>query len=275
MMTTNENNNLGTALVTGASSGIGAVYADRLARRGYDLILVARDRERLEAIANRIASGTGRSASISVADLTVKDDLARIENTLRDDESIEVLVNNAGISGDGDIAGADPDRLEQMIKLNALAPTRLAVAAATAFVSRGSGTIINISSMLALAPEWFNGVYSGTKAYLLNLSLRMQKELADKGVRVQVVLPGATRTEIWEKAGTSVESLPPDILMEVDDMVDAALSGLDRGEIVTIPSLPELSDWEAFEKMRHEIAPKLSRNFPAERYGLSKARATS
>ncbi len=94
-------------------------------------------------------------------------------------------------------------------------------------------------------PEWFNGSYSGTKAYLLNLSLRLQQEVAGKGVRVQVVLPGATRTSMWEKSGTDIATLPEGIVMDADEMVDAALAGLDRGESVTIPSLPDMADWEA------------------------------
>jgi short-subunit dehydrogenase len=181
---------------------------------------------------------------------------------------ISVLVNNAGIAMRGDLVSADPDRLERMILLNVLAPSRLALAAIPGFVLRGHGTLINISSVLALAPERFNGSYSGTKAYLLNLSLRLQQEVAGKGVRVQVVLPGATRTSIWEKAGTDIATLPPAIVMDVGDMVDAALVGLDRGESVTIPSLPDVSDWEAYEAARQKLIPNLLRSSPAARYGV-------
>ena len=258
----------GGALITGASSGIGAVYADRLARRGNDLILVARDRQRLDALAIRLREDTGRSVEVIVADLNDKADLARLEQVLRTDARITVLINNAGMAMSGDLANADPDRLEDMIRLNVLAPSRLALAAIPGFVARGRGTLINISSVLALAPERFNGAYSGTKAYLLNLSLRLQQEVASKGVRVQVVLPGATRTAIWEKAGTDIASLPPGIVMDVDDMVDAALAGLDRGEIVTIPSLPDPAQWEAYEAARQNMLPNLSLSLPAARYGL-------
>jgi uncharacterized protein len=259
----------GTALITGASSGIGSVYADRLARRGHDLILVARDRQRLDALAIRLREDSGRAVEAVAADLNDKADLARVEHMLRTHGSITVLVNNAGMAMSGDLADADPDRLESMIRLNVLAPSRLAGAAIPGFVARGGGTLINISSVLALAPERFNGSYSGTKAYLLNLSLRLQQEVATKGVRVQVVLPGATRTAIWEKAGTDIASLPPSIVMDVDDMVDAALAGLDRGETVTIPSLPDISQWEAYEAARHQMIPNLSRSSPAARYGVA------
>lgn len=264
-------NSKGTALITGASSGIGAIYADRLARRGHDLILVARNRERLDALATRLTDDTGRSVEVIVADLNNKADLARVEHVLRTDATITVLVNNAGVAMSGDLASADPDRLESMIQLNVLAPSLLALAAIPGFVVRGSGTLINISSVLALAPEMFNGSYSGTKAYLLNLSLRLQQEVASKGVRVQVVLPGATRTAIWGKAGTDIATLPPSMLMDVDEMVDAALVGLDRGESVTIPSLPDIADWEAYEAARKNMIPKLSLSSPAARYGVTAA----
>jgi uncharacterized protein len=169
----------------------------------------------------------------------------------------------------GDLASADPDRLEGMIQLNVLAPSLLARAAIPGFVARGRGTLIDISSALALAPERFNGSYSGTKAYLLNPSLGLQQEVEGKGVGVQVVLPGATRTAIWEKAGTDIATLSPSILMDVDEMLDAALVGLDRRERVTIPSLPDIADWEAYEAARQKMIPKLSLSSPAARCGAN------
>ena len=155
-----------------------------------------------------------------------------------------------------------------MIQLNVIAPTRLAAAIAPRFITRGAGTIINIASVLALAPELFNGVYSGTKAYLLNLSLLLHKELGPKGVRVQAVLPGATRTEIWEKVGVDANQFPPGFIMEVDVMVDAALAGLDMGELVTIPALPNMADFEAYTSARLALGPNLSKDKAADRYHL-------
>lgn len=262
----NNSSSRGSALITGASSGIGAVYADRLAGRGYDLVLVARDAARLQAVAERIRHERGVTVETVTADLTVKEDMLRIEQRLRSDDSITALVNNAGIALSGDLLDADPDSLENLIRLNVLAPSRLALAALPGFVTRGQGTLINISSVLALMPEMFNGAYSGTKAYLLNLTQRLQQEVAGKGVRVQAVLPGATRTEIWNRSGTDIASLPQDILMAVDEMVDAALAGLDQGEDVTIPSLPDIADWKAYVAARMKLAPNLSRNTPALRY---------
>ncbi len=256
------------ALITGASSGIGAIYADRLARRGHDLILVARDHRKMEALAVELRKKTGRSIEAFPADLTNARDLRRVEARLRSDRDIGVLVNNAGVSVSGALTEVDPDRLEMMVQLNSIAPMRLAAAAVSGFLARGSGTIINIASVLALAPELFNGVYSGTKAFILNLSLSMQQEVGGKGIRVQAVLPGATRTEFWGRAGVDVEALPPGILMTADEMVDAALAGLDQGETVTVPSLPDAADWERFEMARRALGPNLSREKAAERYRL-------
>ncbi len=262
-MTTQQ---LGTALVTGASTGIGAVYADRLAHRGYDLVLVARDEARLSALAERLHSETGRKVEWLKADLTVKADLAQVEQRLRDDKGLTLLVNNAGMSVSGTLVEGDIDRFQTMLELNVIAPTRLAAAAARNFVTRKTGAIVNIASVLALAPELFNGSYSGTKAYVLNLSISLQKELEAAGVRVQAVLPGATRTEIWARAGVDVGGFPTEMVMEVDDMVDAALAGFDQGELVTIPSLPDQADFERYTAARLALGPNLSRNVPAERY---------
>jgi short-subunit dehydrogenase len=256
----------GAALITGASAGIGAVYAERLARRGHDLVLVARNAARLETLAARLRQETGRAVEVLAADLQRRDDLLRVERRLREDARIALLVNNAGIAQAGPVAGADPDRLEAMVQLNVLALTRLAAAAATGFKARGAGTLVNIASVLGLAPERFNGVYAGSKAFVLALSQSLDAELRGTGVRVQAVLPGATRTAIWESAGVDIATLPPEMVMEVDEMVDAALAGLDAGELVTIPSLPDAADWERLDTARLSLGPNLSRNHAAERY---------
>lgn len=256
----------GTALITGASTGIGAIYADRMARRGHDLVLVARNRERLEAVSTRLSDETGRYIENIVADLGVPADLARVEQRLREDEDITVLVNNAGTALPGSFVGADMDRLESAIRLNIVAVVRLAGAAMPGFVARGRGTVINIGSVTSLMPESFNGTYSGTKAFVLNFTQALQTEVGPLGVRVQAVLPGGTRTEIWERAGMDLADYPAEMIMDADDMVDAALSGLDLGELVTIPSLPDVADWEAFNAARLALGPNLSRRAPADRY---------
>jgi short-subunit dehydrogenase len=257
--------NKGTALVTGASGGIGAIYADRLARRGYDLVLVARNGKRLEEVAQRIRSATQRSVEIIVADLGNKADLARVEANLRADGRITMLVNNAGFGAATPLADSDVNKMEEMIELNVVALTRLTYAVVPGLVARGNGSIINIASIVAVAPDMLNGVYGGTKAFVLAFSQSLQHELADKGVRVQVVLPGAIATDFWSVVG-GVENLPPQIVMTGDDLVDSALAGFDLGEFATVPSLPESNDWNAFEQARLALRPNLSRVKPASRY---------
>jgi short-subunit dehydrogenase len=255
----------GTALLTGASSGIGAIYADRLARRGYDLILVARSRKRLDGLAKRLRDETDRAIEAVAADLNDKVDLTRIEAILRTNAGITMLVNNAGVGATGPLLSSDVDKMEDMIALNVTALTRLTYAAAPGFAARG-GTIINMASIVGIAPEILNGVYGGTKAFVLALSQSLHKELADKNVRVQAVLPGATATDFWETAGLPVAHLPGEIVMRADEMVDAALAGLDQGELFTIPSLPDAADWQAYEAARQKLIPNLSRSAPAARY---------
>jgi uncharacterized protein len=263
----------GTALITGASTGIGAVYADRLAKRGYDLILVARSQDKLNDVARQVRSATRRKVEVLQADLTVPADVQRVVDRLASDTSITALVNNAGVAAAGKLLESDPDYLDQMIQLNVTALTRLARAAAPGFVARANGLIINIGSIVALAPELLNGTYSGTKAYVQNFSTSLKNELAGKGVTVQVVLPGATATPLWDKAGLPIDNLPAEWVMTTEDMVDASLAGLDQGEFATIPSLPNAADFEAYEKARLALAPNLSRKAPAARYGIGAQRS--
>ncbi|WP_457789867.1 SDR family NAD(P)-dependent oxidoreductase [Pseudomonas sp. PL-6] len=256
----------GTALITGASSGIGAVYADRLARRGHDLILIARNRERLNALAKCLSDETGRNIEVVVADLTNKADLARVEDILRKDYSITTLVNNAGVGATHPLLESNVDELEDLLTLNVNVLMRLTYAAAPGFVAQGGGTIINIASIVAIAPEILNGVYGGSKAFVLAFSQSLHKELHELNVRVQAVLPGATATDFWAAAGTPVEYLPSAIVMQADAMVDAALAGFDQGELVTIPALPDITELEAYEAARQKLMPNLSLSVPADRY---------
>jgi short-subunit dehydrogenase len=257
----------GTALITGASTGIGAVYADRLAKRGYNLILVARNEERLSEAAARLKS-TGRRIETIVADLTNKEDVQRIAERLSTDPTITALVNNAGLGSARKLLDEKIDDLESMIYLNVTALTRLALSALPAFVSRKNGMLINIASVVALAPDLLNGTYSGTKAYVVNFTQALKNELEGTGVTIQAVLPGATATPFWDKAGRPVDDLPAEIVMTAEDMVDASLAGLDQHEVVTIPTLPDVADWEKYEAARKALGPNLSRQMPAARYGI-------
>lgn len=256
----------GTAVITGASAGIGAVYAERLARRGYDLILVARNRDRLVEMADRLTTQSRRAVEILDADLGDRTQLAKVEAKLKEDASVTLLVNNAGIGTHTPLLDSDVDKMTQMIELNVTALTRLTYAAVPGFVARGKGAVINIASVVSIAPEILNGVYGGSKAFVHAFSLSLQHELASKGVRVQAVLPGATATEFWRKGGLPLEHLPKEIVMSAENMVDAALVGFDRGELVTIPSLHNEHEWEAFEAARKTLSSHLSSSLPATRY---------
>ena len=253
------------ALITGASTGIGKAYAQKLARRGYDLVLVARDGARLEALAGELR-GAGAAAEVLVADLTQSADVARVEQKLERDAAISFFLNNAGIATVAPHLHTPVETIERLIALNVTAATRLALAAGRAFTAQKRGTIVNMASAVAVNPERFNAVYSGSKAFVLALSQALTFELTQNGVTIQTVLPGAVRTEIWERAGKDVNTIPAERVMDVDELVDAALKGLDMGERITIPSLPDAQDLADAEAARLKMAPNLSRQHPAERY---------
>jgi short-subunit dehydrogenase len=258
-----------TALITGASSGIGAVYADRLAHRGYDLILVARDQKRLTALATSLSASTGRKVDSIAADLTQPTAVLRVEELLRSDNSITALVNNAGFGATSKLIDSNIEELDNMIQLNVTALTRLTAAVLPGLIERANGVIVNIASIVALAPELLNGVYSGTKAYVVNLTQSLHHEVGDKGIQVQAVLPGATSTEFWDRAGLPVHNLPNQWVMSADEMVDASLAALDQHELITIPSLPDAADWQRLDAARLALGPNLSRKHAADRYKVA------
>ncbi len=241
------------------------MYADRLAKRGYDLILVARNAERLTNLASRLTAETGRSVKTVAADLNDKAARAKIEHILRDDPTIAMLVNNAGVGSVASVLKGDVDEMEAMIDLNITALTRLTYAVAPVFASRGSGTIINISSAVAIAVEALNGVYSASKSYVLSFGHALQRDLADKGVRIQTVLPAATATEFWDVAGYAKQKESAST-MTAENLVDAALAGLDQGELVTIPTLQDDSGWKRWEADRRTLTTQFSNANPAPRY---------
>jgi short-subunit dehydrogenase len=256
--------NVPTVLVTGASGGIGAAYAARFARRGHHLVLVARNKDRLEALADELRRETGVAVDILQADLTVPAELGLVEARLRDDARIGILVNNAGTAAGGAFVGQSADELGRLLALNVTALTRLASAVTPRLVRSGEGAIINIASVVGLAPEFGMSAYGATKAFVLFLSQGLSVELASTGVYVQAVLPGATRTEIWDHVGIDVESLSG--VMEVGDLVDAALVGFDRRELVTIPPLADVGLWDTFEAARQAMVPNFQASEPADRY---------
>jgi len=253
-----------TALITGASSGIGATYAERLARRGYNLVLVARDQKRMEALAARLRAETGVTIDILQADLTRAEDLATVEARLRGDERIGLLVNNAGMAAHGGYAAPDLEAWSSLINLNVTALTRLTGAAVPRFLARGQGEIINIASVLAFAPEFPLGPYAATKSFVVTFTQGLNAELGARGIYAQAVLPAATRTEIWERSGRDVNSLTG--VMEVGEMVDAALVGFDRRETITLPSLPDAGQWDAYDNARKAMLPNFPQEHAAARY---------
>ena len=253
-----------SVLITGASTGIGATYADRFARRGHDLVLVARDQKRMEALAARLRQETGVAIDIIGADLTQPADLAVVETRLRDDARIGVLVNNAGTALGGSFIEQSTDEVARLLALNTTALLRLTSAVAPRFARAGEGAIINIGSVVGFAPEFGMAVYGATKAFVLFLSQGLNLELGPKGVYVQAVLPAATRTEIWEHAGVDVNTIPG--VMEVGELVDAALVGFDRREAVTIPPLPDAEQWNTYQVARQAMLPNTSQVHAAARY---------
>jgi short-subunit dehydrogenase len=253
-----------SVLITGASTGIGAAYAERFARRGHNLVLVARDIARMEALAARLRQENGVAIDIIQADLTKAEELATVEARLRDDARIGILVNNAGTAIGGSFIEQGTDNVARLVALNTTAVLRLASAIAPRLAKAGEGAIINIGSVVGLAPEFGMTVYGATKAFVLFLSQGLGLELGPKGVYVQAVLPATTRTEIWDHVGADVNALSN--VMEVGDLVDAALVGFDRREAVTIPPLPDAGQWDAFQAARQAMLPNYRNELPAERY---------
>jgi len=253
-----------TVLITGASAGIGAAYAERFARRGHDLVLVARNKARLEVLSEQLRKEHGVAVDVLQADVTNTDDLAAVETRLRDDDRIGILVNNAGASLAGTFVDQAASDIAQLIALNATAVARLASAVAPRFIKAGSGAIINVSSVVGLAPEFGMSVYGATKAFVTFLSQGLSLELGPKGIYVQAVLPAATRTELWQLVGIDVNTLPA--VMEVGELVDAALAGFDKREPVTIPPLHDAAQWDAYQAARQAMIPGFAQVHAAERY---------
>ncbi|MGN2385053.1 SDR family NAD(P)-dependent oxidoreductase [Pseudomonas syringae] len=255
---------LPTVLITGASSGIGAVYAERFARRGHNLVLAARDKPRLDALAARLIKEHDIAVDVLQSDLTNAADLTALETRLRDDAQIGILINNAGMAQSGGFLEQSTEAIERLIALNVVALTRLAAAVAPRFAESGTGSIVNLGSVVGFAPEFGMTVYGATKAFVLYLSQGMHLELAPKGVYIQAVLPAATRTEIWERAGIDLNTLSE--VMDVEELVDAALVGFDRRELVTIPPLHVASRWDSLDGARQGLLSDIRQAKAAERY---------
>lgn len=254
----------GVVLVTGASSGIGAVYADRLAARGHDLILVARRHERLATLADRLRSAYACDAQTVAADLSSDDGVAQVEALIGRTARLDGIVNAAGLGALGLSASVDPAAVDAMIRVNVLALTRLSLAAARRFGEAGRGMIVNIGSIVTLMPVPGAGGYSGSKAYVLNFTRALHAELAPRGVAVQAVMPGPVRTEFF---GDTPAPFPDALFMTPETLVDTALHALDHEESVCFPTLHDLGAWQQFEGARNRLLTAVTQDgLPAARY---------
>lgn len=247
----------GTAVVTGASSGIGTHYAERLAGAGWNLVLVARRAQRLDDLAARLRETTGVAVETLVADLAVPEDLARTAERVAADD-VALLVNNAGINGYGWFTEVDPALLTRVLAVNVTALTTLTRAAVPGMLERGRGAVVNVASRLAFAgslppdPLPRRAVYGGTKGYVVTFTRTLAAELAGTPLRIQVLCPGLTATEFHltrgeESVAGTAQQVHEDGGMPVDEVVTASLAALERGEVVCVPGLENTA--EALERL--------------------------
>jgi short-subunit dehydrogenase len=201
-----------------------------------------------------------------VADLTAPDDLSRVEDIVASNERVTMLVNNAGTAKMGAAVDANAADQQAMIALNVTALTRLSLAVLPRFLQRRQGTIINIGSVLSFHTLPTSGIYSGTKGYVMNFTRGLQQEVAGRNVFVQLVLPAKTRTEIGAVGGVRLSSLDPRTIMSAEDLVDAALAGLDRGEAITLPSVEDAALWDSYDAARQGLYAASQTGKPASRY---------
>ena len=254
------------ALVTGASSGIGRAFALTLAAGGTDVVLVARRRERLEALASEVESSHGTRAEILVADLADEQQLRAVERCVADDaRPIDVVVNCAGFGTHGRFAELPVEREEEEILVNVLAPVRLTRAALPGMIERGRGGIVNVSSIAAIQPLPHWATYGATKAYLTSFSQAVHEEVRHQGVTVLALMPGFTRSEFQDRSGSGTRRLPGFVWMAPDDVARSALDALGRGRATFVPGLgyrvftavSRVSPWGLARRVVHRAGSRL------------------
>jgi uncharacterized protein len=255
------------ALVTGASSGIGAAYATVLAARGCDLVLVARRGDRLAAQGDDLARRHGVDVEILAADLAEPQARGAVEVRLAADD-IGLLVNNAGLGDMAPFAGQDRAAHARMVAVNVTAPMLLAHAALTPMLARGRGVLVNVASGFAMDFVAGAAVYAATKAAILQWSLVLAEELAGTGVQVQALVPGLTRTGLGGADAALFERFPPDMVMEPETLVRASLAGLALGETVCVPALDDPAAFAAAHDAWRGIGRGVSRREAAARYAM-------
>jgi short-subunit dehydrogenase len=259
----------GLAVVTGASAGIGSIYAQRLAARGHDLLLIARRADRLEDLAQRLRDQHGITVETLVADLSNAAELTAVSDRIATDLRVTVLVNNAGTSKLGKLIEATSADQLAMIDLNITALTRLSVAVLPAFLARNRGTIVNIGSILGFHTLANSAIYSGTKGYVMNFTRGLVEETAGTEVRIQLVMPAITATDLWELSGVPLHYLDQNAIMPAEKMVDAALAGLDGGEVFTLPSVAQADLWSDYDAARVKLLGATQTGTPAPRYNVA------
>jgi short-subunit dehydrogenase len=246
-MMANTSNPKPRALVTGASSGLGQAFAERLARDGYDLTIVARRGDRLEELAKRLRADQRVDVSVVIADLGKSADLRALEKRIAEMDTLELLVNNAGFGGYMPFIQLEPDKAEELIQLKVLAVTRLTHAALPGMLARKKGIIINVSSRLAFSASVAmaqlpkRATYVGVNAFINAFTQLLQFELEGTGVQVQALCPGVVETEFHERVGIKPGSYPAAIVMQPQDVVQASLAGLRLGEVICMPPLEDAS----------------------------------
>lgn len=263
-----NDSNRRTALVTGASSGIGATYAWRLAKDGYDLILVARRKKRLEDLSLELEEKHNISAEVLPADLSKDEGVERVEERMRSCESLHFLVNNAGLSSAEYFINSDIKRQVDIVRVHDIASMRLVHAAVPVMTARGEGVIVNVASVEGLVVGPSQAAYAGSKAFLVMFTEVLNQELHGKGIKVQVVCPGFTRTEIFESSGVENLHVPAHLWMESEEVVEASLKALENGKIVVVPgynnrlltiinALPRRQRYVIVNFVRNRIARKM------------------
>jgi short-subunit dehydrogenase len=252
-------------VVTGASSGIGRAFARRLGGEGRSLLLVGRDRARLEELAGDLETA-GAVAEYAVADLRDEGSLAALAGRLADSKA-DLLVNAAGLARFGNFATSEPERAELHVRVNILALMRLTHAALPGMLARGHGAIINVSSLMWFddRPGWTG--YLASKAFVTRFTENLAAELEGSGVKLQTLSPGpVSGTQFFAGAGFDPSVFPAEVVMDVDDVIDASLIALAKGELVCIPGLEEPALIEAFRRARLRVLKEGRRGALAERY---------
>lgn len=224
------------AVVTGASAGIGKTFCQRLAAQGYDLLVVARDGNRLEALKRELEESHGIAVEVFPADLTNDTDVSLLVARITQASELALLINNAGFGTRGPLISTSPARQEAMLRLHTVAPMRLSQAALTVLLQRRRGAIVNVSSVASFLFSAYNVNYCATKAYLTSFSQGLAAELHDTGVRVQALCPGFTRSEFHQRMELDVGDIPSWMWMSADHVVNASLANLHRGwPVVCVP----------------------------------------